>query len=125
MVRTHGRILIGFLACLLMQAGLLIGAFPMSAQAHPHAHVAMAACHDMAGTHCTPSSTALPVGHAHHQDPCCHVHLCASDLSSPTPAQRPGQPPGVNTRAFMFHEQVRPVGGDWLPPLRPPKFRNS
>ncbi|MCE2574240.1 hypothetical protein [Komagataeibacter sp. FNDCR2] len=123
MVRTHGRILIGFLACLLMQAGLLISAFPVSAQAH--SHPAMAGCHDMAPTHCTPSPHVVPVGHAHHQDPCCHVHLCASDLSSPAPVQRLGQPPGVNTQAFGFHEQVRPVGGDWLPPLRPPKFRNG
>lgn len=128
MVRRHGRILIVLFTCLLMQFGLLVGTLPVSAQ-EAHAHVSMAGCDDMAGGHCSSSPHAMPMEHTHHharhQEPCCHIHACVSDLSFPAPVHMVDQPPGVNRHAFIFPAQLRPVGGDWLPPLRPPKSRNS
>ena len=122
MVRTHGRIWIGIAACLLMLAGLLGSAVPVSAQAHP----ATGNCPGMMETHCLSHQQPSPAtDHAHHKDPCCHVHVCAPDLSSPAALLRPAGLTGTGRPDFAFHRQTHRAGGDWLPPLRPPRIQNS
>ncbi|ATU71818.1 hypothetical protein CFR78_03880 [Komagataeibacter rhaeticus] len=122
MVRTHGRIWIGLLTWLLVQAGLLVGSVPLPAQAHP----ALIACTHTDQPQCmTPAAHAAHMAHAHHGTPaggqCCHVHA-GTDIPSPPTACLISHPVRV-TGAFMTPAQAHHAGRDWLPPLRPPKTR--
>ncbi|WP_130730405.1 hypothetical protein [Komagataeibacter xylinus] len=128
MFRARGRTWVGLLVWLLMQAGLLAGAVPTPAA---HAHPLAPAC-AMAPDCMTPAH-ALHMARMHHarhdpaptsQDPCCHVHAGLSDMPAPLVAERLSGLPAEGGRAFPAARQAPAVGGDWLPPLRPPKIRN-
>ncbi|MCE2564511.1 hypothetical protein [Komagataeibacter sp. FNDCF1] len=125
MVRTHGRIWIGLLAWLLVQAGLLVGSIPVPAQAR----TPLITCTQTDEPQCmTAAAHATHMAHMHHRQPsgsetCCHVHA-ATDIPSPTTPYLIARPIAGNG-AFIPHRQVQPAGSDRLPLLRPPRNRNA
>ncbi|MGS0646055.1 hypothetical protein ACU81Q_00260 [Komagataeibacter melomenusus] len=128
MFTARGRTWIGLLVWLLMQAGLFPGAVSAPVA---HAHPLATAC-AMAPDCMTPAHM-MHMAHMHHtrhdpapasQDPCCHVHAGLSDMPAPPVAERLTGLSAEGTRAFIATRQAPAVGGDWLPPLRPPKIRN-
>ncbi|GAN87295.1 hypothetical protein LU298_01965 [Komagataeibacter intermedius] len=123
MIRTHGRIWIGLLAWLLMQTGLLVASFPVTARAQA---VMMPPHTATAAPHCrTPPAPPVHMAHTHHkQDPCCHVHVSSTDMPAPPATLLPPQP-GAGMQSYLSPPQARLAGGDWLPPMRPPKYRNA
>ncbi|AZV38613.1 hypothetical protein CFR75_11945 [Komagataeibacter xylinus] len=128
MFRAWGRTWVGLLVWLLMQAGLLVGAVPTPAA---HAHTLATAC--AMTPDCMTPAHALHMARMHHarnnpappgQTPCCHVHAGLSDMPAPPVPERLSGLSAEGTRAFIATRQAPAPGGDWLPPLRPPKIRN-
>lgn len=121
MVRTHGRIWIGLLAWLLMQAGLLVASLPATARTQD----AMVPCTVATAPHCMTPAHLAHMAHRHHkEDQCCHVHVSSTDMPAPLSTLLPPQPES-GTQSYLPHPQARLAGGDWLRPMRPPKTRNT
>ncbi|GEB41851.1 hypothetical protein [Gluconobacter sphaericus] len=129
MVRTHARIWIGLLACLLMQVGLLLSTSTVQARtAVPH-QMAMVMHHKT--HHQKPNSPDCCNTSAFHaisypqQSPegCCHTHAVSTDPMLTVTSIQPSSPVTLVTRAFTSGRHDRFNGTDWIPASPPPKLR--
>ncbi|MQR98414.1 hypothetical protein [Gluconobacter aidae] len=129
MLRTHARIWIGLLACLLMQVGLMLGVSTAQAtsQTQPPRHMSMhhMAHHqnaDMAGCCTTTAFQTIP----HPQpssDGCCHTHTVSTEPMLTLTSIHPSRPDHTASSAFALHVQNRFNGMDWIPASPPPRPR--
>ncbi|MFT8989664.1 MAG: hypothetical protein ABF959_05005 [Gluconobacter albidus] len=128
MVRTHARIWIGLLACLLMQVGLLLGTSTAQARSEPP-HMAMAMHHmahhqKPAATDCCKTSAFHAIPHPQQSsEGCCHAHVVSTDPMLTTASIHPSGPVRATSQAFASGLQGRFSGTDWIPASPPPKPR--
>lgn len=128
MIRTYARIWIGLMACLFMQAGLLLG----SAQARPEDHRAMmsrvVATHttsdhrDMHTPACCADSSTTPKDHRV-SDGCCHTHVLSAHPMLVLATATLARPPLFDTDRFTARSSMPFIGTDRSPGLRPPRPR--
>lgn len=132
MLRTHARIWIGLLACLLMQVGLLLGASTAQARSEaPHmamTHIAMT-MHHMAhhqkpdATDCCKTSAFHAIPHPQQSsEGCCHTHAVSADPMLTMASIHPSGPAHTAARVFASGLQGRFSGTDWIPASPPPKL---
>ena len=134
MLRAHIRRGLGLIACLLMQIGLMAGAFPAHATTRTHAAMTMAHCtsmaqhasvgcpqHDMRAM----TSEASPHHHDSHEQDCCHIHAASAEPAlalvhlTPLPTQI------ASSRCFVQTGHPSLSGTDWMPAPPPPKSQLS
>ncbi|MCG4261142.1 hypothetical protein K6W36_11235 [Acetobacter senegalensis] len=121
MVRIYGRTIIGLLACLLMQIGLITGASPVQARSH-EARTMMISCHDKAKMQCHGAHHALHAVTVHHHEKCCDVHAASSDIPPPAAPVMVAYAPVISSLPFLVSRSTGFVGADRLPLLPPPKI---
>ncbi|MBS1101568.1 hypothetical protein JK202_00810 [Gluconobacter sp. Dm-62] len=128
MIRTHARIWIGLLACLLMQVGLLLGT--STAQARSEAPRMAMAMHHMAhhqktpDTDCCKTSAFHAIPHPQQSsEGCCHTHVVSTEPMLTTAFIHPSGPIRAVSRAFASGLHDRFSGTDWIPASPPPRLR--
>lgn len=124
MVRTHARIWIGLLACLLMQVGLILGTSTAQAQTESPRHMVMAH-HQKPGTmDCCSTSAFHAIPHPQQSsEGCCHTHVVSTDPMLTVGSIQPSAPARLVVRAFASGRQDRFSGTNWIPASPPPKRR--
>ncbi|MBS0995124.1 hypothetical protein JK207_00040 [Gluconobacter cerinus] len=130
MLKTHTRTWLGIIACLLMQVGLMAGAFPAHAASRAHA---MAMTHCVSMTHKTTDACdkhsmpglGTPTLHDHHHaghgQGCCHIHSVSAEplltlANTPSLSAHP-----AIARRFAKTGHTSLSGTDWIPTPPPPK----
>lgn len=127
MVRTHARIWIGLLACLLMQVGLMLGTSTAQARTEAPHHMVMAMPH--MAHHQKPDTTDCCSTSAFHAIPhpqqssegCCHTHVVSTEPMLTVASIQPSGPASLAARAFASGRHARFSGTDWIPASPPPK----
>ena len=130
MLGTHTRKWLGLIACLLMQLGLMAGAFPAHAATRTHV-MTMTHCASMtqhATVHCDQHDMQAMMSEApsHHNNShgqgCCHIHAASAEPAltlahlTPLPAQI-----AISGR-FVQTGHPSLSGTDWIPTPPPPKL---
>ncbi|GBR67270.1 hypothetical protein [Gluconobacter kanchanaburiensis] len=129
MLRTHARIWIGLLACLLMQVGLMLGASTAQAttQTQPphhmmmhhmahHQNADMADCCTATALHAVPHSQPSSGG-------CCHTHAVSTEPMLTLTSVHPSAPDRTGSNVFAPRAHDRFSGKDWIPASPPPRTR--
>ncbi|AFW00366.1 hypothetical protein BAR24_05095 [Gluconobacter oxydans] len=133
MLRTHTRRWLGLIACLLMQIGVMAGAFPAHAATRAHTMTmdhctsmtqsASVSCaqHDMQNM----TSEASPHHHDSHGQGCCHIHATSAEPALALAHLTPLSTQIAISGRFVQSGHPSLSGTDWIPTPPPPKSQLS
>ncbi|GBR08882.1 hypothetical protein [Gluconobacter frateurii] len=133
MLGAHTRRWLGLIACLLMQIGLMAGAFPAHAATRAHvmtmdhcvsmAQHASISCvqHDMQAM----MSEASSHHHDSHGQGCCHIHVASAEPALAFAYLTPLSTQIAISGRFVQAGHPSLSGTDWIPTPPPPKSQLS